>query len=132
MQALLENPTDEAQEVDLSALIAQQKVNSYWHYRKLPHRYLFQWKTNDVLEVSIRGHAVAVYVKSIKALYRVEGSLEMPWRMVERVFRDMAVASEGQEEANGCICRPRPRLYSLAKNLTLTFCVYEQWHLYNA
>ncbi len=70
--------------IDLSALIAQGKVNKKTHSKGLLFK--FRWITPDVMEASIRGYAVALYVKSLQRTYRVEGSLEMHWRLVKRAI----------------------------------------------
>lgn len=73
-------------EVDLDWLVSERQANSYFRRRGHPQRFTFWWVSDDVLEVKMRQHAVAVWVKSAGKLYRVDGSLNLHWQVVRRAI----------------------------------------------
>lgn len=89
-------PPDQAYtetDIDVSWLLRETEANRYFRNKGLSMRFIFWWKTPDVLEIKIRQYVVAVYVKSINKLYRVDGSLDLHWRMVKRAIEQSAPAA---------------------------------------
>lgn len=74
-------------EGDLDWLLAERQANRFFRSRKVPMRFTFWWVSADVLEVKVRQHPVAVYVRSTDKLYRVDGSLTLHWQLVQRALQ---------------------------------------------
>jgi len=80
---------DESTIPEFDWFILEGYLNVYWHEKKFPLLMKCEEITPDVMRVSIRGYAIALYIRSRNELYRCEGSLQRQWMMVKSGFGKM-------------------------------------------
>ena len=76
----------EASSLDLTWFTLSGEINSAFSKKQVPMRFTCLDITDKVTSISRNGHVVALYLKDIRRLYRIEGSLMVQWCMIRNGF----------------------------------------------
>jgi hypothetical protein len=90
MQSLAE-PTEKAIKIDeypldLTWFHLSGEMNSIFSKRCTPMRFTCLDVTPNVMSISRNSHVVALYLRDVNRLYRIEGSLLLQWMMIKNAF----------------------------------------------
>lgn len=72
--------------LDLTWFHLSGQMNSRFTSRGVPMRFTCVDVTENVMSISRNGHPVALYLRDVQRLYRLNGSLTLQWCMVRNAF----------------------------------------------
>jgi hypothetical protein len=74
-------------ELDFIEFRLEGLINSYFSLKGFPLRIKNQWITDDVLIFKINGYQIALYIKSLKKLYRLSDCLNLHWVLIRSAIK---------------------------------------------
>lgn len=72
--------------LDLTWFHLEGEMNSNFGRKGVPIRFVCCDVNGNTMSVSRNGHVVALYLRDMKRLYRIEGSLMLQWCMIRNAF----------------------------------------------
>ena len=68
-------------DLDLTEFVLEGNINGYYSRMQNPIRITCRWVTDDVMKFERRGYTLAIYVKSINELFRVDAN-NLQWMLI--------------------------------------------------